>query len=67
MQEDMVLEKEMRVLHLDLKATRRECLPGSKEEGLKTHAHSDALPPARLPLLIVPLPLPRIFKPPHLF
>jgi hypothetical protein len=40
-------------------------LPGSWEEGLKTHAHSDTLPPTRPHLLIVPFPGPSIFKPPY--
>jgi hypothetical protein len=29
MQADMVLEKEQRLLHLDLKATKRDCLTGT--------------------------------------
>jgi hypothetical protein len=37
LQADMVLEKELRVMHLDLKATRRDYFPGSQEEGLKAY------------------------------
>jgi hypothetical protein len=41
----MLLENKLRVLHLDLKATRRDCFPGKQEEGLKAHFKSDTLPP----------------------
>ena len=49
---DMMLEKKLRVLHLNPKAVRKRL--SSKEEGLfstgmnfKAHPHSDALPPTR--------------------
>ena len=41
-----LLEKELRVVHLELKAARR--LPSRKlGEGLQAHPHSDTLPPTR--------------------
>jgi hypothetical protein len=39
------------------KVDTTQMLPGSKDEGLKAHIHSDTLPPTRPHLLIVPLPL----------
>jgi len=51
----MVLEKEMRFLHLDPSAHRRLVLLCSQEEGLKAQPHSDTLPPIRPHLLIAPL------------
>jgi hypothetical protein len=56
----MVLEKELRVLHLDLKAAARETdySKGSQEDGLfctgqsfKAHTHSDVLLPTKTHLL----------------
>jgi hypothetical protein len=44
----MVLEKELRVLHLVPKADRRNLnLSGSYEEGLEAQIHSGILPPTR--------------------
>ena len=74
----MVLEKELRVLHLDLKASRRRLSSaGSQEEypishwaepehrSLKAHPYCDTLCPTRPHFLIMPLPGPNIFKPPQ--
>jgi hypothetical protein len=71
----MMLEKELRVLHLYLKATKRrlsssgnqeETLtprwPEFKHRHLKNHPHSDTLPPTRPHLLIEPLPKGQGFK-----
>jgi hypothetical protein len=64
-------QEELRVLHLDQKASRT-LLPGSQEEGLKAHLHSDTLPPTRSHQLLKaippnpPPPGPNIFKPPHM-
>jgi hypothetical protein len=74
----MVLEKELRVLHLDLKASgRRLFSTGSQEEypisywaeskhrSLKTHPHCDTLYSTRPRLLIMPFSGPTRFKPPQ--
>jgi hypothetical protein len=64
-----MLEKELRVLHLDPKATRKRLfcrLPGGgslphwaelEHRASKHHLHSDVLPPMRPYLLIVPFPM----------
>jgi hypothetical protein len=60
---DMVLKKELRVLHLDLKIPRRRLSSsGSQEEALKARSHSDTLPPTRPHLLIVPLAVGHIYS-----
>jgi hypothetical protein len=41
----------------------KDWFPGSQEEGIKAHAHSDPLTPTRPHLQIVPLPGPSIYKP----
>jgi hypothetical protein len=49
-QADMVLEKELKSLHLDLKAANRRGFPHWVEpehENLEAHCHSDTLPPTR--------------------
>ena len=59
-QADMVLEKELRVLHLDPKAAEGDCLSYSIELSicdLWAHLHSDILPPTKPHLLIVLLPI----------
>ena len=47
-QADMVLEKELRVLHVDLQAAASELLGLLR---LQNPVHSDTLPPAKLHLL----------------
>jgi hypothetical protein len=65
------VQEEVRVLHRHTKETRSRLSSGNQEEGLKAHPHRDTLPPTRphIPtrpyLLIMPLPGPSIFKPPH--
>jgi hypothetical protein len=54
-----MVQEELRVLHLVLKATRGKLL-----FFLKTHPHSDTLPPARPHLPKVLLPGSSIFKSP---
>jgi hypothetical protein len=46
----MMMEKELRVLHLDLTGTRRKWLSHSGWS-FKAHPHSDVLPPTRPYLL----------------
>jgi hypothetical protein len=46
-----MVQEELRVLHLYLKAARRRLIPGSEDKGLKAHVCSNALLPARLHLL----------------
>jgi hypothetical protein len=60
-----MVQEELRVLRLHLRANKKRLI--SRELGmiLKAHLHSDILPPTRTHLLIVPLPGPCIFKPPH--
>jgi hypothetical protein len=41
-----MVQEELRVLHLHLKAARRR-LPGIEDEVLKVHAHNDTLLPTR--------------------
>jgi hypothetical protein len=53
---DMVLEKELRVLHLDSKAVKRGLSSRQLEEDLKACLHSDILPSER-PHLTPPPPL----------
>ena len=57
MQADMVLDEEMRVLHLDLQVVEGNChiRPSLSIGDLKTHLHSDTLPPPRPYILIVPI------------
>ena len=55
-----MVQNELRVLHLVLKANRSRIANG--QEDLKPY--SSTLP-TRPHLLIVPLPKPSIFKPPH--
>jgi hypothetical protein len=47
----MVLEKELRVLHLDLKAAEGEAGCSLSVEDLKAHPHNDTLLTTRLHLL----------------
>jgi hypothetical protein len=65
-QADTVLERELRVLRLDLKAAEREPVhytgSGLSVRDLKGHPHSDSLPPKRPHLLIVPLPMDQAYK-----
>ena len=74
----MVLEKELRVLHLDLKASRRRLSSAASQEeypishwaepehrSLKAHLYCDTLCPIRSHFLIMQLPGPTIFKPPQ--
>jgi len=66
-QADMVLEKELRVLHLDPKAARRKffiCTGQSLSArgDLKARPHGDTLPPTRPRLLIAPLLMGHAFK-----
>ena len=76
---DMVLEKELRDLHLDQKASRRLLSTGSQEEGpstwggawvlgtLKAHLHSDTISSSKAtPPNSATSHGPSIFKPPHL-
>jgi hypothetical protein len=56
-QVDMVLERELGVLHFVQKANSRRLASRQLEEGLKAHPHSDTLPPTRPYLLTVPLPI----------
>jgi hypothetical protein len=61
-----MVQEELRVLHLHLKADRRRwASSGSQREALKAHTYSDTLPPTRPHLLTVPFPGPSIVKPPH--
>jgi hypothetical protein len=68
MQADMVLEKELRVLHLDLQAPGREReLAWVSETSITTqqwHTSSNKATPiqTRLHLVIVPLPMDQVFK-----
>jgi hypothetical protein len=48
-----MVQEELRVLHLHLKASRRILAP-TWLGGLKAHTHSDTLPPMRPHLQIVP-------------
>lgn len=52
----MVLEKELRVLHLHPQAA-----DANEHRRPQSHPHSDMLPPIRPHLLIVPLPMGAIF------
>jgi len=68
-QEEMILEKELRVLHLDLKVTRRR-LPSSRQLGggsqsppLQWPPNKATPTPTRPHLLIVPFSGSSIFKP----
>ena len=54
------LRKEMRVLKINRRVTSR-----NKKEGLKAQIYSGIFSPVRPHLLIVQLPGPCIFKPPH--
>ena len=62
-QADMV-QLELRVLHLELQTQLRDYVTLSiKSRGdRKAHHHSDALPPARPHLIIVPLSMSSAFK-----
>jgi hypothetical protein len=62
-QAGMGLKHELRILHLDLTtAGETDCTGPS----FKAHPHSDALPPTRPHLLIVPLAMMlSVFKPPQ--
>jgi hypothetical protein len=60
----MVLE-ELRVLHLYWLAARRGSLPPWVHRSPQAHPHSDALPPTRPHLLIVPLPTRQAYANPH--
>jgi hypothetical protein len=53
-----MVQEELRILHLHLKAASRILA-----SGIKTNTHNDTPTPARLHLLIVPLPMPNIYKP----
>jgi hypothetical protein len=44
-----MVQEELRVLHLYLKATRRRLAPMWLEEGLIAHPQSDTLPPTKPP------------------
>ena len=60
-------EDSQRVIH-PLQAARRDCVShwhSLSIYNLKAHLHSDTLPPTRPHLLVVPLPGPSIYKPPH--
>jgi hypothetical protein len=58
------MQKELRVLHLHLKAASR--ILTSRQLGSYAHTHSDTPTPKRPYLLIVPLPGPSIYKPSYL-
>jgi hypothetical protein len=60
-----MVQEELRVPHLHLKAARRRLSSRQLWEGLKAHPQSDTLPPTGPHLPIVPLPGPSIFKPPQ--
>jgi hypothetical protein len=65
-QADMVLEKELRVLRLDLQAVEGDCVPhccslSIEERDLKACPQSNTFPPTT-PCLIVPVPLGQAFK-----
>jgi hypothetical protein len=57
-----MVQEELRVLHLHLKATRIKLT----SRQLKANTHSDSVPPTRPHLQIVPFPGPSIFELPHL-
>jgi hypothetical protein len=62
MQAGMVLEKEVRVLHLDLQAADEDCAQMDTGHSLNIYAlkaclHSDTLSPTKPHLLTVPLPM----------
>ena len=58
-----MVQEELRVLHLHLKASSRILAFRYLGLGEKAHTHSDTPTPTRPYLLIVPPPLPSIFKP----
>jgi hypothetical protein len=58
----MILEKELKGLHLDWKAARRRLSPRQLGGGPQSPPHSDILPPTRPHLLIEPLPETSIFN-----
>ena len=60
-----MVQEEMRVLYLYLKAARR-LAPTWLGGGSQYPPHSDTLPPTWPHLLREPLPGPSLFKPPHL-
>ena len=53
--------EELRTLHLDPQTARRDCVH-SEHRRPQSPLHSDALPPIRPHLLIVPLPMGQTFK-----
>ena len=57
MEADMMLEKNLRVLHLDPKAARKRLSSRDLTGGsnFKAHHHNDTLPPTRPLHLIMPL------------
>lgn len=61
-----MLEKKLRVLHFDLKVAGRSLLIPHEAEldhrDFKDHPHSDAFPPKRPHLLVVPLPIGQTHK-----
>jgi hypothetical protein len=61
-----MVQEELRVLHLHLKAASRILVSRQYYEGLKAHTHSDTPTPTGPHLLIVPLPGPSIYKPSHM-
>ena len=61
----MMIEKGLRVVHLDPVQPGEDCLLGSYKEGLRAHPHCHTFPPARPHLLIVLFSRPSIFKPPQ--
>jgi hypothetical protein len=64
-----MVQEELRVLHLHLKAASRILASRQLGWGLKALSHSDTLQQGHTysnrPYLIVPLPGPSIYKPPH--
>ena len=60
-----MVQRELRVLHLHLKAASGRLVSRKLGQGLKAQAHSDTPTPTRLHLQIVPLPRLSMCKPSH--
>ena len=58
-----MVQEELRVQYLHLKAAIRILLPGILDEGLKDHTHSDTPTPIGPHLVIVLFPGPSMVKP----
>jgi hypothetical protein len=62
-----IVQEELRVVHLHLKAASGRLASRQLDEGLKAHTHSDTPTPTGPHLLKVPLPGKSIYKPSQVF